>query len=79
MRSPAGGPRVEGSWIWAKDLWATWSGLAHDAVLFGLSAVFALGTWQFSGIALYRQWGLIAIWGYAAGAIAAYVLLAVFL
>jgi len=66
--------RLKGQWSQALERWGALSGLQRDAALFAISAVFAFTTWELSGIALYRQWGLIALWGYGFGAIAALVL-----
>lgn len=46
-----------------------WSAEERDAVLYAGSALFAVLTAQLSGIALYRQWGEIAVGPYAVGAL----------
>lgn len=47
-----------------------WSPEERDAVLYAASALFAILTAQLSGIALYRQWGDIAVGPYVFGAVA---------
>src|SRR6266511_583318 len=51
-------------------------GLAVDLGLYALSALFALLTATTSTLATHRAWGAIAVWGYAAAALAVLVQLA---
>jgi Glycosyltransferase family 87 len=51
-------------------------GLAVDLGLYALSALFALVTATTSTLATHRAWGSIAVWGYAAAALAVLVQLA---
>lgn len=59
-----GGPttRVAG-WLRAT------SPLQRDVIVYGCSALFALGTLVFAGIPLYRQWGAMALGPYAVAAV----------
>jgi hypothetical protein len=52
---------------------ASWSPQERDAVLYAASALFAITTAQTSSIALYQQWGRLAVGPYAAGAVASAV------
>jgi len=52
---------------------ASWSAEERDAVLYAASALFAIVTAQGSSIALYQQWGRLAVGPYAAGAVASAV------
>jgi hypothetical protein len=47
-----------------------WSPEERDAVLYSASALFAICTAQLSSIALYQQWGRLAVGPYAFGALA---------
>ncbi|HUO49204.1 MAG TPA: glycosyltransferase family 87 protein [Acidimicrobiales bacterium] len=47
-----------------------WSPEERDAVLYSASALFAVCTAQLSSIALYQQWGRLAVGPYAFGAVA---------
>ncbi len=47
-----------------------WSPEERDAILYAASGLFAIVTMQFSGIALYRQWGRIAVGPYLLAAAA---------
>jgi hypothetical protein len=49
---------------------AAWSAEERDAVLYAASALFAIVTAQGSSIALYQQWGRLAVGPYALGAVA---------
>ncbi len=51
-----------------------WVPEGGDAALYGASALFALGTIEFSGLVLYRQWAELAIGPYAAAAVVSFVL-----
>lgn len=51
-------------------------GLAADAALYGVSAVFALVTALTSTLLPHRAWGAVAVWGYAAALLISTVLLA---
>ena len=48
----------------------SWTPEQRDTVVYSIAAVFALGTIRFSWIALYRQWGEIALGPYLVGALA---------
>ncbi len=52
---------------------ASWSAEERDAVLYAASALFAIVTAQGSSIALYQQWGRLAVGPYAVGAVASAV------
>jgi hypothetical protein len=52
---------------------ASWSAEERDAVLYAAAALFAIITFQASSIALYRQWGELAVGPYAVGAVASAV------
>jgi hypothetical protein len=52
---------------------ASWSAEERDAVLYAASALFAIATVQWSSIALYQQWGRLAVGPYALGAVASAV------
>src|SRR6202042_3253188 len=52
---------------------ASWSAEERDAVLYAASALFAIITAQGSSIALYQQWGRLAVGPYALGALASAV------
>src|SRR6202042_1545485 len=52
---------------------ASWSAEERDAVLYAASALFAIITAQGSSIALYQQWGHLAVGPYALGAVASAV------
>jgi hypothetical protein len=52
---------------------ASWSAEERDAVLYAASALFAIITAQGSSIALYQQWGRLAVGPYALGAVASAV------
>jgi Glycosyltransferase family 87 len=58
----------------ARAMVASWNPQEADALLYGASAVFAGLVAHFSTIALYRQWGLIAVGPYVAAALVAAVL-----
>ncbi|HEX3982041.1 MAG TPA: hypothetical protein VHW93_12475, partial [Acidimicrobiales bacterium] len=47
----------------------TWQPEEGDAALYGLSALFALATIEFSGSVLYRQWAALAVGPYLGAAI----------
>lgn len=47
-----------------------WNPEERDAVLYAACALFAIGVAKLSGIALYRQWGDLAVGPYAVGALA---------
>jgi len=49
---------------------ASWSPQERDAVLYSGSALFAIVTAQTASIALYQQWGRLAVGPYAVGAVA---------
>jgi hypothetical protein len=49
---------------------ATWSPEERDAVLYSASALFAVATANSGHIALYQQWGRLAVGPYALGAVA---------
>lgn len=51
-----------------------WSAEAGDAVLYAGSALFAVVTARFSGLSLYRQWGVLAIGPYVVAAVASAVI-----
>jgi hypothetical protein len=52
---------------------SSWSAEERDAVLYAASALFAIITAQGSSIALYQQWGRLAVGPYAVGAVASAV------
>ena len=52
---------------------ASWSAEERDAVLYAAAALFAIITAQGSSIALYQQWGRLAVGPYALGAVASAV------
>jgi len=51
----------------------SWSPQERDAVLYAASALFAITTAQASSIALYQQWGQLAVGPYVFGAIASWL------
>jgi hypothetical protein len=63
---------AEGSPVWgrARERYRAISPEAGDAILYGLSAVFALITILASSLALYRQWAALAIAPFMFGAVA---------
>jgi hypothetical protein len=69
--SIAGGSPV---WGRARERYRAISPEAGDAILYGLSAVFALVTILASSLALYRQWAALAIGPFLFGAVASGVL-----
>src|SRR5262249_20249756 len=57
--------------VWLANADAACDGLALDVALFACSAIFAALTANHQMLPAHGAWGRIAVWGYAAGALAA--------
>jgi len=64
------GPMAAGVYRRVAGVVGGWSPEERDAVLYSASALFAVCTAQLSSIALYQQWGRLAVGPYAFGAVA---------